>query len=196
MKDLQALSTQILAKTKQEGQAKLDEYEKVANDKMEEQRQKLVESQKNREASIVRQMKNDYEREAQTLANTQRNTVLAKKQSLLNSVFTEATNKMAQWDGEQFSVFLNGVLSQLDASSQWTLVPGEKSTDLFKTNQVQSVVNDYSFVTVSNDVVKQKAGFIVQQGGIDYNFCFDVLVAELKKEFSPQLATLAFKSNE
>ncbi|WP_067836234.1 V-type ATP synthase subunit E [Amphibacillus sediminis] len=196
MKELQALSTQILEKTKEKGQKKIDEYEKVANDKLEEQRQKLVESQKNREEAISRQMKNDYEREAQTLANKQRNTVLAKKQALLNSVFKEAASKMADWDADRFAAFLNGVLAKLDSNSEWLVVPGARTANHFKAEQVLTVLNQYSFVKVSDDVVKSKAGFIVQQGGIDYNFCFDVLVNELKKEFSPQLATLAFKSNE
>lgn len=193
MKDLQALSKQILAKTNEEGQNKLDAYEKVANDKIEENRQKLAESAKNRKATIALNMENDYERETQTLANTQRNALLAKKQELLHETFEGATKKMINWDENQFSVFLNGVLSQLDANDLWIVVAGEKSASLFDADKVSQVLNAYSFVKLSKEVVAHKAGFIVQQGGIDYNFCFDELVAELKKEFSPQLATLAFK---
>ncbi|PXW91829.1 V/A-type H+-transporting ATPase subunit E [Streptohalobacillus salinus] len=196
MKDLQALSTQILAKTKTEGQNRLDEYEKVANDKIEEQRQKLVESQKNREEQIERQMTNDYEREAQTLANQKRNAVLSTKQSLLNNVFNQAANKMANWDGERLSIFLASVLKDLDKTIDWMIVPGERSKDVFKSDEVTAVIDQYTNVTLANETVKQKAGFLLQHGGIDYNFCFDVLVQELKKEFSPQLAALAFKTNE
>ena len=57
---------------------------------------------------------------------------------------------------------------------------------------MKAVLKEYSFVAISEEVVKNKAGFILQQDGIDYNFCFDELINELKKEFSPQLATLAF----
>lgn len=193
MNDLQALSKQILAKTKAEGQNKIEEYEKVANDKIEEQRQKLVESQKNREATIARQLKNDFDREAQTLANKQRNAVLSKKQELLNSVFNEAIKKMNTWDEEHFADFLDGVLGKLDEEKKWVIVPGEKSVALFDTRKVSKILKAYKFVERSTEVVNNKGGFIVQQGGIDYNFCFDELIAELKKEFSPQLATLAFK---
>lgn len=193
MNDLQALSKQILAKTKAEGQNKIEEYEKVANDKIEEQRQKLVESQKNREATIARQLKNDFDREAQTLANKQRNAVLSKKQELLNSVFNEAIKKMNTWDEEHFADFLDGVLGKLDEEQKWVIVPGEKSVALFDTRKVSKIIKAYKFVERSTEVVNNKGGFIVQQGGIDYNFCFDELIAELKKEFSPQLATLAFK---
>ncbi|MCZ0701977.1 V/A-type H+-transporting ATPase subunit E [Natronobacillus azotifigens] len=193
MEDLKALSARILEKTKEEGQNKLDEYEKVANDRMEETRQKLVESKKNRKAAIAAKIENDYEREVQTLANKQRNAILSEKQALLHSVFDDAAKKMEEWDADQFAVFLQGVLSQLDANDLWQVVPGGKSVHLFDADPVANVLDNYSFVTLSKEVVNNKSGFVVEQGGIDYNFCFDELVAELKKEFSPQLATLAFK---
>lgn len=194
MKDLQALSAQILAKTKEEGQKKIEQYEKVANDKVEEQRQKLVESQKNRQEQIKNQMKNDYEREAQTLANNKRNAVLGKKQALLKDVFEKAAEKMIHWDNQTFASFLSGVLSQLDQDKQWQIVPGSRSETVFQSEEVKAIVNNYRHVSMANDLVKGKGGFLVQEGGIDYNFCFDVLVQEMKKEFSPQLATLAFKN--
>ncbi len=195
MKDLQALSGQILAKTKEEGQKKIEQYEEVANDRVEEQRQKLVESQKNRQEQIENQMKNDYEREAQTLANNKRNAVLGKKQALLHDVFTKAAEKMADWDNKTHADFLSGVLSQLDQDKQWQIVPGSRSVAVFQSDEVKAILNDYPKISVAkDDVVQGKAGFIVQEGGIDYNFCFDVLVQEMKKEFSPQLATLAFKN--
>ncbi|WP_440895559.1 V-type ATP synthase subunit E [Amphibacillus sp. Q70] len=192
MEDLQTLSKQILARTKEEGQTKLDDYKKVADEKIEETRQKLLESEKSRKESIELELNNDYERQVQTLANQQRNNILAKKQTLLNSIFDQAVKEMEKWDQSQFTNFLTGVLSRLDQSKQWTLVPGQASLNLIQTDQIQASIKEYPFVTVSEEVVKGKAGFILQQGGIDYNFCFDVLINELKKEFSPQLATLAF----
>lgn len=194
MKDLQALSAQILAKTKEEGQKKIERYEEVANDRVKEQRQKLVESQKNRQEQIENQMKNDYEREAQTLANNKRNAVLGKKQALLHDVFNKAAEKMANWDTNTFATFLSGVLSQLDQDKQWQIVPGSRSLAVFQSEEVKAVLNDYPTISVADGEVKGKGGFIVQEDGIDYNFCFDVLVQEMKKEFSPQLATLAFKN--
>lgn len=194
MKDLQALSAQILAKTKEEGQKKIEQYEEVANDRVEEQRQKLVESQKNRQEQIETQMKNDYDREAQTLANNKRNAVLGKKQALLHDVFNKAAEKMANWDNVTFATFLSGVLSQLEQDKQWQIVPGSRSVAVFQSEEVKAILNDYPKISVADEEVKGKGGFIVQEDGIDYNFCFDVLVQEMKKEFSPQLATLAFKN--
>ncbi|SEN46854.1 V/A-type H+-transporting ATPase subunit E [Amphibacillus marinus] len=196
MQDLQKLSVQILEKIKEEGNKKLNVNEDEMRRKLDEHEQKLVESKQERQSVIASQVAGEYEREAQTLANRQRNAILAKKQSMLNTVFDEATKQLAAWDYEKFSYFLKGVLSQLDQHSSWLIVPGELSDQLFQHDQVKKILMQYPSVTLSENLIKHKAGFIVQQAGIDYNFCFDVLVKELKKEFSPQLATLAFKNNE
>ena len=196
MEDINVLSEQILARTKKQGQNKLDEYKKVADKKIAETREKLEQTQKQQQESIELDLNNEYERQVQTLANQQRNRLLAEKQTLLNDVFEEALVEINNWDQTKYSEFLTGVLSQLDNQKEWTFVPGELSSDLVQTDQVKAVLNNFSFVNVSDQVVKNKAGFILEQGGIDYNFCFDALINELKKEFSPQLATLAFKNNE
>ncbi|GAA4069827.1 hypothetical protein [Amphibacillus indicireducens] len=192
MEDISVLSVQILSRTKKQGQSKLEAYQKVADDKLEETSKKLEESEKRQKDLIIQQLNNDYERQIQTMKNKQRNQILAKKQELLNTVFDQAVTELENWDETQFSQFLSGVLSKIDPNKEWSIVSGERSVKLMQSNQVKTVLSHYSFVTVSDQTVNNKAGFILEQGGIDYNFCFDVLINELKKDFSPQLATLAF----
>lgn len=196
MKALQALSSQILKKTKDAGQIKIEANQTKAKEKIAEQEQKLSEHKKERETQIEMDASHAYEREAQTLANQKRNAILAEKQAMLNEIFNKAQEEMANWSPETFASFLEGVIKQLDVSGTWTVVPGSRSVNLFKTDEVQAVLNKNNHVSVSDETVNQKAGFLVQQGGIDFNFCFDALVQELKKEFSPKLATLAFQTNE
>lgn len=192
MEEIKVLSEQILSRTKKLGQSKLEEYQKVSDEKIEATRQKLVESEKRQIETIVQKINNDYDRQTQTLKNMQRNQILAKKQTLLNSIFDQAAIELELWDEATFSQFLSGVLKQIDQNKTWSLVPGERSLELIQSDQAKAVFSQYSFVKVSDRIVKNKAGFILEQGGIDYNFCFDVLINELKKDFSPQLAALAF----
>lgn len=192
MEEIKVLSEQILTRTKKLGQSKLQEYQTVADEKIEATRQKLVESEKRQKETIVQKINNDYDRQTQTLKNMQRNQILAEKQTLLNSTFDQAAIELEKWDEAKFSQFLSGVLKQIDQNKSWSLVPGERSLELIQSDQAKAVLSQYSFVKVSDRIVKNKAGFILEQGGIDYNFCFDVLINELKKDFSPQLAALAF----
>ena len=192
MEEIKVLSEQILTRAKKQGQMKLDDYQKVAEAKLKETREKIEESEKRQKEQIIQQLNNDYERQTQTMKNKQRNQILAKKQELLNTVFDQAATELEKLNDIQFSQLLSGVLSKIDAKKEWSLVPGERSLELIQSDQAKAVFSQYSFVKVSDRIVKNKAGFILEQGGIDYNFCFDVLINELKKDFSPQLAALAF----
>jgi len=192
MEDIKVLSEQILTRAKKQGQMKLDDYQKVAEAKLKETREKIEESEKRQKEQIIKQLNNDYERQTQTMKNKQRNQILAKKQELLNTVFDQAATELEKLNDIQFSQLLSGVLSKIDAKKEWLLVPGELSIELMQSDQIKNILTQYSFVTVSDQTINNKAGFILDQDGINYNFCFDALINELKRDFSPQLATLAF----
>nr|WP_319218977.1 hypothetical protein [uncultured Trichococcus sp.] len=196
MKDLQSLSEQILKQAQAKGQSKLEESEKISIVKIEESRLKLVEQQKNRKAAILKKIANDFDRERQTLKNKERNAVLLEKQQILKSVFKRSLETMYAWDKDQFANFVQGVLSGFDSSTAYTIVPGAKSIDHFQGEPMQKLLKSYPAVKVAKETIPNRAGFILQEGGVDYNFCFDELIEEVKKEYSAKLAVIAFKEEQ
>lgn len=196
MKDLQSLSEQILNKTKAKGQSKLEDAEKNSVAKIEESRLTLVEQQKARKAAILKKVANDFDREQQTLKNKERNAILKEKQIILKSVFQQASEKMNDWDESQFVQFLNGVLAQTDESKAYSIVPGAKSSAHFKGKELQQLLVKYPAVKISEGSIPNKAGFILQEGGVDYNYCFDELIEDVKNDFAAELATLAFQEEK
>ncbi|CZQ84833.1 V-type ATP synthase subunit E [Trichococcus collinsii] len=196
MKDLQSLSEQILNKTKAKGQSKLEDAEKISVAKIEESRLTLVEQQKARKAAILKKIANDFDREQQTLKNKERNAVLKEKQVILKSVFQQALEKMNTWDETHFAQFLNGVLSQADDSKAYNIVPGAKSIAHFKGKELQQLLVKYPAVKISEESIPNKAGFILQESGVDYNYCFDDLIEDVKNDFAAELATLAFQDKK
>ncbi|HEX5351417.1 MAG TPA: hypothetical protein VFW58_07300 [Trichococcus sp.] len=196
MKDLQSLSEQILNKTKAKGQSKLEDAEKISVAKIEESRLTLVEQQKARKAAILKKIANDFDSEQQTLKNKERNAVLKEKQVILKSVFQQALEKMNTWDETHFAQFLNGVLSQADDSKAYNIVPGAKSIAHFKGKELQQLLVKYPAVKISEESIPNKAGFILQESGVDYNYCFDDLIEDVKNDFAAELATLAFQDKK
>lgn len=196
MKDLQSLSEQILNKTKAKGQSKLEDAEKISVAKIEESRLTLVEQQKARKAAILKKVANDFDRERQTLKNKERNAVLKEKQVILKSVFQQALEKMNTWDETHFAQFLNGVLSQADDSKAYSIVPGAKSVAHFKGKELQQLLVKYPAVKISEETIPNKAGFVLQESGVDYNYCFDDLIEDVKNDFAAELATLAFQDEK
>lgn len=196
MKDLQSLSEKILMQTKEKGQLELEKAEKNAIAKIEESRVKLVEQQKNRKQAILKKIADDFERERQTLKNKERNALLSEKQVILNAVFSEATEKMKQWDMAQFNTFLDTILAQLDATKKYSVVPGEKSLSHFQGEQLKRLNRKFPDIQISKETIPNQSGFIIEEGGIDYNYGFDALIAEVKMEYASKLASLAFREVE
>lgn len=195
MKELEALSSQILKRVKEEGQQKVVEKEQELSLKLEESRMRFVEHQRVQTELMESRSKEAFERQSQSLANAKRNKLLAEKQRILSKVYQSAVEKMTEWDEATFQSFVQSVLKQFDASDL-NIVPGKKTAHYFTPSFVSSLEETNSALTVASETIPNKAGFIVEVGGIDYNFFFDQIVAEIKKDFSPKLASLAFEENE
>lgn len=196
MKDLQALSEQILNQAQAKGQSKLEDAEKISAAKIEESRRNLVELQKARKAAVLKKIANDFDREQQTLMNKERNAVLEEKQLILKSVFQQALEKMNEWDEAHFALFLDGVLSRMDGSKAYRIVPGAKSLAHFQGKGLQQLLAKHPGVKISQESIPNKAGFILQEGGVDYNYCFDELIEDIKNEYAAELAALAFQDEK
>lgn len=191
MKDLETLSKKILNRTKEEGQQKLADKEMELNNKLEENRLHTVELQKNKQASILAKSQAELERQIQSLRNKKRNTLLGEKQAIMTRIYEGAVKKMEDWDIQTFQEFAGNVLKQFEGQAIKITV-GEKTSAYFTT----AFLKEYPTVVISDENIPGKAGFIVEAGGIDYNYFFDQMVAEIKKDFTPKLASLAFQKSE
>lgn len=191
MKDLETLSKKILNRTKEEGQQKLAVKEMELNNKLEENRLHTVELQKNKQASILAKSQAELERQIQSLRNKKRNTLLGEKQAIMTRIYEGAVKKMEDWDTQTFQEFAGNVLKQFEGQAIKITV-GEKTSAYFTT----AFLKEYPTVVISDENIPGKAGFIVEAGGIDYNYFFDQMVAEIKKDFTPKLASLAFQKSE
>ena len=195
MKQLDALSEQILSRIKQSGEERIAKQEVELAKKLEDSRLHLVEQQKQRKNTILLASEADYNRQLQSLQNKKRNNILKEKQMILGSVYQAVIEKMKAWDDETFQQFTESVLNQFDGVA-FTMTVGEHSKAHFTEAFKLYLNNRYSQMTISEETVPNKAGFIVEVDGIDYNFFFEQLIMEIKKEFSPELASLAFEKNE
>lgn len=191
MKELETLANQIVIRTKEAGQKKIIVKENELNEKLEASRIQFVAYQKNQKAAIEVREKAEYERQTQSLRNKKRNALLEEKQNIMTQVYNGAVEKMAKWNTNEFQAFANQVLSQFEGKTI-TVITGEKSTVHF----TEALMAKYPHAVFSKETVPGKAGFIVELGGIDYNYFFDQIVAEIKKDFTPKLASLAFQKDE
>ena len=55
-----------------------------------------------------------------------------------------------------------------------------------------ALTSQFTFVQIDTATLPKKAGFVLKQEGIEYNYLFDALIEDLKEEYSPILARKAF----
>lgn len=119
----------------------------------------------------------------QTLDNNQRNQLLLARQEALQGIFDKAYEAMATWDQETFQAFLDRVLERLPQDQSYTLTIGGLTP-------LPSVLPDY--VRLSQETVPNQAGFLLETGGIRYNYWFKALLSDMAPELmaclSQQLA--------
>lgn len=191
MKELETLANQIVVRTKEAGQKKLAAKEKELNDKLEASRLQFVDYQKNQKRAIQERSQTDFERQTQSLQNKKRNALLGEKQTIMKGIYNGAVVKMTEWTTTEFQLFAGNVLKQFEGKAV-TVIAGEKSAHHF----TEAFTAKYPDAVFSQETVPAKAGFIVERDGIDYNYFFDQMVAEIKKDFTPKLASLAFQKDE
>ena len=55
-----------------------------------------------------------------------------------------------------------------------------------------ALTSQFDFVNIDEVALPKKAGFVLKQEGIEYNYLFEALIEDLKEEYSPILARKAF----
>ena len=187
MDALQALSASIEQRTHNEiadALAAQEAQHQVARQAAQEAANLLRQQQEHAIDAAVAQ---ERRKVAQQAANQGRNRLLAHKQQLLQQLYEQAFTKMSDWHVEQVAYFVQGVCRQMELTDA-TLVLGER-TD-YAREAVRALLPET--ITLSDDVLPEQAGFVLRVAGIEYNYGFDALLQQLKKDFTTELAHRAF----
>ncbi|MBV7389541.1 hypothetical protein [Enterococcus alishanensis] len=158
----------------QEFQASLQEIELEQKKRYENQLDQLEEKNK--------QLKN-----RQQVAAKQANLNL--KQQLLDEMFIAAQEAMNDWSIEEHQNFANGALKKLAVSGSLKFISGGITKDVYTEEwlAIQNAQLKYQ-LTLSDEVIPNQAGFILDQAGIQYNFLYQTLIEEQKETLSFELA--------
>ena len=192
MKDLAQLKEKILQDLHEEYTHKLSATRHQEEERVNAENMRLEEELVADKQAYKKLAKQQYEREQQSIINASKKQLLETKRTLLEQVYAASLEVMTNWQGETLVGFINGVLEKLNLSGEYELVFGE-ITKVYVTDEVLWQLTAIGGVSISEEVLPKKAGFIVRQSGVDYNFIYSELLADLKQEFSPVLAKKAFE---
>lgn len=131
-----------------------------------------------------------YKQQANRQQVETKQAVLNQKQTFLELLFEDAVEAMEQWDSEKQRAFGKQALMNLSGlNGEVLFVCGEKSQAAFSTEWIAEQNKDLPFQLVaSDDVLKNQAGFVINDRGVQYNFLFRTLVQDIQSEMSYELA--------
>lgn len=191
MKDLEQLKQQILAEVEEASQQELAVATKKQEERTNAANASLASQEVAKKTALKQRAKASWDKERQSLLNQSKKEILQVKRDLLNSVFDDVYTLMTQWRGETLVTFIQSAASGLDTSSPVTLILADGTVDHLSASDRAALEES---LTISPEVISHQEGFILRQGGIDYNYCYDALIADLRQEYSPELARNAFNA--
>lgn len=137
----------------------------------------VTNSEKKRQKELFEAHRLELEKQSQkqldialnSLKLKKRNQILVAKQEIIDDYILSVKKAFEQLDPDSMKAIIQSVVETFDQKEQLELILGEKTKQLLGASQQFDV-------KVSGDVILGKAGFVLRQGSIEYNYLFDNLV--------------------
>lgn len=151
------------------------------------------------EAEIVMkseiEAKSKKERIISSATLTARNSKLAAKQDVIQSIFTKSIDKLNRLSKEEFIEFVKNAILSLGEIGDQNLILNKEGIELVDINFINSInesLGDKGNITVSNKIGDFKGGFILEKDGVEMNNTYDALVGSLVDELEFEVASILF----
>ena len=192
MKDLEQLKQLILADLEKESKQRIEVATKEQEERINQMNAQYSQQEMAKKTALKQEAKSQYEKEQQTILNASKKEVLRVKRELLESVFEDVLQVMSTWSGETLRLFIESPIRKLPKQQQTTLTFGEDTVSRLSDEDKHALTSQFAFVHIDEATLPKKAGFVLKQEGIEYNYLFEALIEDLKEEYSPILARKAF----
>lgn len=113
---------------------------------------------------------------------------LKRKQQYLEQIFEDAYQEMAQWDVQTTREFLLASLKQ-NGLTQGKIIPGGLTDDsVYSVEWIEQInQSEGAELSLGEKSSSQVHGFLLEVAGIQYNFYYHELLAEVKKTASGEI---------
>lgn len=187
----------IIAQIDEQAAAERAAYEETEKSRIDQEfSTKLASLKEQKEKQLTKQL-DAIDKKYRQLKNRQqveiRQETLNQKQRFLAQLFQSAAEKMSQWTVKEHQAFAQSALENLALNGEMTFISGELSAEAYSDNWI-SVVNRVLPYTLqrSAEVISGKAGFVLDDQGVQYNFIYDNLVQDQQQTMSYELAKELF----
>ncbi|WP_171301453.1 ATPase V [Enterococcus cecorum] len=193
MSAIENIIEQIESQARSEREA-FEKKELARLDEVYQQKFNLLAQDKERQLKKQAQM---LDKKYKQLHNRQeveaRQTILNEKQRYLEHLFVQAAEEMAAWSPEQMQDFAQQALASLDLNHEVQFISGEYSKKAYSADFIAKLNAQLPFsLQLADKIINKQAGFIIDDGGVQYNFIFENLIKDIQTTMSFDLAKQLF----
>lgn len=190
IKDLKSFVEKVVDRETDAKQVELAEYAKTLEDKLQIQKDQLTAKHESKVEKVDRQLEEQFNIRLNSLQLAQRNDRLAIKQAIIDDYVTEVKAGFKNLSSENIHTFIEALLSKHTELENPVIVLGEQTKALLKES-----VNTFP-VGVSEKTLPNQSGFILMDGDIEYNYLFDNLVEESRRQLQLILVDNVFNQEK
>ncbi len=150
----------------------------------------------NEKEKLMNDLEYDYSMKENTERVNYRNAVLKERQKVIQRTFKEATEQLANISKEDFMGIVMSALENVDVTQRVEIFVGAKTANLMDKEWLNEQLPWNNHVNVKEELVKNKAGILVRMNNVDYNYFFDELILESKKELLAYVTNALFEEEK
>lgn len=192
MKDISILRQGVIDKITNAGQDAVEAKEKANEEELSSYRAQSENVKERDLARISASVSDSLNQSKQSYNNEKRNDLLSVKENIIDDVFQDALSQLEGLSGNDLLPFIEQALTQVDSNKAHTLYFGDKTAQGFSDDERGKLQEKNPQLTVSEETLKQTAGFIVEQDGIEYNYRFEDLITEIEPELKVAISQEVF----
>lgn len=162
---------------------------------------KKVEEAQKKASSIIEKAKEDSKSiKERTISKAEldvRNSKLAAKQSVIESVFKKAKDRLNNMSSKEFAEFAEDIITRFELDGDETILMNDENIEKLPENFLENINEklkakgiDGKLIIESNNRVN--GGFILSKNGIEINCSFDELVNSLRYDLEYEVGSILF----
>lgn len=161
---------------------------KEIDQSFETEKQKIEKTHEEQLATQKERLRKNFRQEKNRNIVQSRQKRLKRKQQYLDQIFEDAYDEMAHWDIGKTRDFLLTSLKENNLTKGKIIPAGKTEASVYSLDWIQEVNQAENMtLTLGEKSSDQEHGFLLEVSGVQYNFYYRELLAEVKKSSSSEI---------
>ncbi len=175
MNDLTQFVDQVVNRQQIEKDDNIAQYRQFLEKEEDNKKQELLQTHEQQKQQLKEEQKRAYQVSQNSLQLEDRNNKLASKQKLIETYLSDIQSEFVALSADETIAFIESILTQHTDMVHSEIIFGEDTK-----NKISEW--EHSKIAIRDEIIPNKSGFILTAGDVEYNYLFDNLIEESRKD--------------